>query len=301
MKRKSLLILIFGIFSVFWAIGTYNVSYAACSNCNAGKHTSCSSKGYTQVENPTWHYIYCCCGKVAQQHENHTVSGYLNTSTYCYKCVCGYKALHNKSGGYCSKAHCPYHSSKRLCSRGCKHAKWVNCVGHTYGSWKYDATNHWKKCTYSSSCTATSSKGAHIDGNSDGKCDVCGYKMKINVTKPTATTTSFTYTGSVQSIVFSGFSSSTMTLSGGSATNAGSYTATVSLNNTATHQWADGTTGNLSFTWTINRASISVPTGKNYTYDGSSKTGVSSGTGYSLAGTVTATNAGNYTATATPD
>ena len=301
MKRKSLLILIFGIFAVFWAIGTYNVSYAACSNCKAGKHTSCSSKGYTQVENPTWHYIYCCCGKVAQQHENHTVSGYLNTSTYCYKCVCGYKALHNKSGGYCSKAHCPYHSSKRLCSRGCKHAKWVNCVGHTYGSWKYDATNHWKKCTYSSSCTATSSKGAHIDGNSDGKCDVCGYKMKINVTKPTATTTSFTYTGSVQSIVFSGFSSSTMTLSGGSATNAGSYTATVSLNNTATHQWADGTTGNLSFTWTINRASISVPTGKNYTYDGSSKTGVSSGTGYSLAGTVTATNAGNYTATATLD
>ena len=97
MKRKSLLILIFGIFAVFWAIGTYNVSYAACSNCKAGKHTSCSSKGYTQVENPTWHYIYCCCGKVAQQHENHTVSGYLNTSTYCYKCVCGYKALHNKS------------------------------------------------------------------------------------------------------------------------------------------------------------------------------------------------------------
>ncbi len=300
MKRKSLLILIFGIFAVFWAMGVNNVSYAACSNCTAGKHTSCSFLGYTQVEDPTWHYIYCCCGKVAQQHQNHKVSSYINTSSKCYKCVCGYKVSHNSSGSKCSKAHCPYYTKAR-CSRGCNHALWVNCVGHTYGStWKKNATKHWKQCTYGS-CTSKSSEANHTDSNNDGKCDTCGYQMKINLTKPTATTTSFTYTGSTQSIVLSGFDSSTMTLSGSSATNAGSYTATVSLNDTTTHQWSDGTTANITFTWTINRAAISIPTGKSYTYDGSSKTGVSNGTGYSLGGTVTATNAGTYTATATPD
>ena len=190
-----------------------------------------------------------------------------------------------------------------MCDGPCKHATWSgsHCQGHTYGStWKNDAIKHWKQCTYGS-CKSTKSEANHTDSNNDGKCDTCGYQMKINLTKPTAITTSFTYTGSAQSIVLSGFDSSTMTLSGGSNTNAGNYTATVSLNNTSTHQWSDGTTANVTFSWTINRASILVPTGKNHTYDGSSKTGVSSGTGYSLGGTVVATNAGTYTATATPD
>ncbi len=53
---------------------------------------------------------------------------------------------------------------------------------------------------------------------------------------------------------------------------------------------------NGSGTITANYA-VDIPTGSNYTYDGSSKTGVASGTGYSRSGTYTATNAGNYTAT----
>ena len=226
----------------------------------------------------------------------------LGGKSYCYRCKCGQKFYHNTKGGYCDKVHCKYHETL-MCDGPCKHATWSgsHCQGHTYGStWKNDATKHWKQCTYGS-CKSTKSEANHLDGDNDGKCDTCGYQMKINLTKPTATTTSFIYTGSAQSIVLSGFDSSTMTLSGGSATNAGSYTATVSLKNTTTYQWSDGTTANVTFTWTINRASISVPSGKNYTYDGSSKTGVANGTGYSLGGTVTATNAGTYTATATPD
>lgn len=302
MKKKYLLILMIGIFAVFWAMGAGEVAEAAviCSNCQNSNHSSCSNPTYKNNGSSGHTQTCCCTTKFSINVAGHSKTTYVNTASTCWKCVCGYTESHNSSGSKCSKAHCPYYTKAR-CSRGCNHALWVNCVGHTYGStWKNDATKHWKQCTYGS-CTATSSEANHEDTNNDGKCDTCGYQMKINVAKPKATTTSFIYTGSVQSIVLSGFNSSTMTLSGGSNTNAGSYTATVSLNNTTTHQWSDGTTANVTFSWTINRASILVPSGKNHTYDGSSKTGVSSGIGYSLGGKLTATDAGTYIATATLD
>ena len=60
---------------------------------------------------------------------------------------------------------------------------------------------------------------------------------------------------------------------------------------------AAGTTGDLAFgaTWLEN---VEPPTGTDYSYDGTAKTGVPSGTGYTLTGDATATAAGNYTATA---
>ena len=45
---------------------------------------------------------------------------------------------------------------------------------HSHSSeWKTDANNHWKEC----SCGDKANVGAHNDGNSDGKCDVCDYQM----------------------------------------------------------------------------------------------------------------------------
>ncbi len=46
---------------------------------------------------------------------------------------------------------------------------------------------------------------------------------------------------------------------------------------------------------------IDVPTGKTMTYNGKAQTGVAAGTGYTLSGTTSATNAGSYQATATLD
>ena len=300
MKKKYLLILMIGIFAVFWAMGAGEVKYGACLQCKKGNHMKCSSLSYKNKGENSGHSIVCCCRTISPlvKHDVDVLGG----KSYCYRCKCGQRFYHNTKGGYCDKVHCKYHETL-MCDGPCKHATWSgsHCQGHTYGStWKNDAIKHWKQCTYGS-CKSTKSEANHTDSNNDGKCDTCGYQMKINLTKPTAITTSFTYTGSAQSIVLSGFDSSTMTLSGGSNTNAGNYTATVSLNNTSTHQWSDGTTANVTFSWTINRASILVPTGRNHTYDGSSKTGVASGNGYSLGGTVTATNARTYTATATPD
>ena len=302
MKKRNLLILILTMLIIFLTIGVSNQTYGACVKCKQGNHTSCTSPTYKQLS--SGHAKYCCCNSsYAMATAAHSVSSYVNTASTCYRCVCGYTEGHNTSGGYCPNAHCEYNSKPR-CSRGCSHAKWTSCRGHSYSStWSTNASNHWKVCTVVSSCSSVSSKAAHADTNNDGSCDTCGYAMVVatKVSKPTATSTSFTYTGSAQSIGLSGYDSSIMSLSGGTATNAGSYTAIVSLNDTTSYQWSDGTTSSVSFSWSISRASISVPTASNYIYDGSQKTGVASGTGYTISGTNTATNAALYTVTVTPD
>lgn len=47
---------------------------------------------------------------------------------------------------------------------------------HSFGNWQYDETTHWKKC----SCGATSQQGAHVDENTDGKCDLCQKQVAIS-------------------------------------------------------------------------------------------------------------------------
>ena len=73
---------------------------------------------------------------------------------------------------------------------------------------------------------------------------------KAQVTRPTVTNTNLTYTGSSQS---AGIATNALyTITGDtSATNAGSYSATVSLNNTSNYEWDNGTTGNLTLNWSI--------------------------------------------------
>ncbi len=65
-----------------------------------------------------------------------------------------------------------------------------------------------------------------------------------------------TYNGSEQTVTIGFFDSTYMNVSGNSQTNAGTYTATVSLKSTANTQWSDGTTANLSLNWTINKLSL---------------------------------------------
>ena len=171
MKKKILVLLLLTITILITLGGTSDTEAARiCSNCQAGNHVNCPNRGYTH--NSTSHSIWCCCGKTFANAEKHYNNHFLNDSTYCYICVCGYKEKHNTSGGHCSKAHCPYNSSRTLCNRGCNHAKWVNCRDHSYSStWTRTATHHWKKCTVSSSCTAKKSYGEHELEN--GKCKVC--------------------------------------------------------------------------------------------------------------------------------
>ena len=171
MKKKILVLLLLTI-TILITLGGASGTEAStiCSNCKAGSHARCPNRGYTF--NSTSHSIWCCCGKTFANAEKHYNSHYLNNSTYCYICVCGYKEKHNTSGGHCNKPHCQYNSSKTLCNRGCNHTKWTSCREHSYSStWTRTATHHWKKCTVSSSCTAKKSYGEHELEN--GKCKIC--------------------------------------------------------------------------------------------------------------------------------
>ncbi len=48
---------------------------------------------------------------------------------------------------------------------------------HTYSEdWSYDETHHWHAATCEHDVVAN--KGEHIDKDSDGKCDVCGYELE---------------------------------------------------------------------------------------------------------------------------
>ena len=83
----------------------------------------------------------------------------------------------------------------------------------------------------------------------------------------------FTYNGEAQGITITGFDSNTMTQTGSvTETNAGSYSATVSINNTNNYTWTDDTTTNLVFNWTINKIKLTKPTingSDSFTYKGS--------------------------------
>ena len=84
-----------------------------------------------------------------------------------------------------------------------------------------------------------------------------------------------------------------------SATNAGSYQATATLEEG--YIWADGTKESKTIDWTINKAvaKVTAPAGKTFTYNGTAKTGVAAGSKYTLTGTTKATKAGTYTVKAT--
>lgn len=126
---------------------------------------------------------------------------------------------------------------------------------------------------------------------------------KMNISIPSLSgTTSFTYDGNSKT-VSTNYDTTNVTQSGTiTSTNAGSFTVTWSLKNTSTMQWTDGTTGNKTATWTIEKLKINKPSisgTKSFTYDGGTKT-VS--TNYESAyvdqrGTTSASDAGDYTVT----
>ncbi|MCL2796736.1 MAG: YDG domain-containing protein [Firmicutes bacterium] len=122
--------------------------------------------------------------------------------------------------------------------------------------------------------------------------------IKTKIPKPTVTNSGLTYTGGVLSAGIA--TNPAYTVANGSGTNAGNYTATVSLTDTANYEWADGSTADLQLPWSIAKAKVAKPTltSAQFDYDGAAKTVVLSASGvYTLSNDITKTEAGNYTAT----
>lgn len=99
--------------------------------------------------------------------------------------------------------------------------------------------------------------------------------QKANITVPTQSG-SLTYNGGPQSPTWNNYDTAEMTIGGvTSGTNAGSYNAQFSLKDTVGTRWADGTTGDKTVAWSIQKAAGSLslsPTSMTLDADNPSKT-----------------------------
>ena len=78
------------------------------------------------------------------------------------------------------------------------------------------------------------------------------------VEKPSASAEEYTANGGEIVYLPVGFDAAIMEMTGGAATEAGEYTVTVSLKDTANYAWSDGSSDPVSFTWTIGEEEISL-------------------------------------------
>ena len=60
---------------------------------------------------------------------------------------------------------------------------------HTPSGWQSDDMDHWKVCTDSSCGALIGEKKMHTNSDPDGKCDVCGYQLPIEVPEEPDVTT----------------------------------------------------------------------------------------------------------------
>lgn len=154
--------------------------------------------------------------------------------------------------------------------------------------------------TYYFALFPISTEGA-VTTNAAGR--ITAIPNKIKLTAVPAQSGTLTYTGAELTPTFSNYNSAQLTISGVTKnTAAGTYVA--KFTPTSDYCWSDGTTTAKEVSWTIEKASISVPTtSSKFTYDGNQKTPV--WTGYdsskmTMSGNSTGTNAGNYTVSFTP-
>ena len=121
--------------------------------------------------------------------------------------------------------------------------------------------------------------------------------VKTKVEKPKAIVTSFEYDGTEKTLVIA--ASENYTVTGNTGTDAGEYTATVTLNENCC--WSDETTEPETISWAITKKEIAVPSYEvknDLTYTGEVQTGVTvaENAAYTLTGN-TGRNAASYTAT----
>ena len=119
-----------------------------------------------------------------------------------------------------------------------------------------------------------------------------------------ANKTNFTLSKTSITDIASGGGTDTFTVQPKTGLSAGIYTATVKVSGTGTGAGVTEQRFDVKFTVTAAATPIAVPTAiTGLVYDGTEKTGVSAGTGYTLGGDYEATNVGatDYTATATLD
>ena len=134
--------------------------------------------------------------------------------------------------------------------------------------------------TYPESTTAPTNTGKYTASVTiDGQTAKADFEItKAQVAVPDADSRKFVYNGTEQTYTVA--DSSLYTVTGNTQTDAGTYTVTVSLKDKTNSEWADGTTADLEYTFTIEKAESAVsgtpahPV-ENLTYTGKDQTLVS--------------------------
>ena len=104
------------------------------------------------------------------------------------------------------------------------------------------------------------------DGENSNNLEFGWLISKQQVTKPTWSTQTFTYSGNEQEFIVSG-TNENMTISGNFGTNAGSYSLKISLNDKDNFEWTDGTTDDLTQRWSISQKILTQPLINNSVYN----------------------------------
>ena len=177
----------------------------------------------------------------------------------------------------------------------------IASLGHLVDpNWSKNESTHWKICVRPGCGVTVVPNEAHMDTDEDGKCDVCEYPMIVLLGKPSVVGT-YTYNHNPQTATLSGFDPARMSVTGNVQTDAGTYTITVTINNTRKYHWTDDTTGPVYLTWIINPERIDYPGKTDHVYNGATQVGVVSGHGYTVGGDYQGIDAQTYTATVETD
>lgn len=83
---------------------------------------------------------------------------------------------------------------------------------------------------------------------------------KQALTKPTISDGTLVYDGTTQTLLLTGFAAETMSIVGNTGTDTGTYTATISLKDSANYEWADHSITDIELEWTIEKAALTKPT-----------------------------------------
>lgn len=140
------------------------------------------------------------------------------------------------------------------------------------------------------------------DGTVDVKYIPWSITKKV-IPIPIPTRSQYEYDGTQKTLIFNDVDLSSVTITNVTGTNAGTYTATVSLNNPINTEWTDGTIAQKTIPMIITKKviPIPVPTQTQFTYDGEEKEVVFNNldTDNVTIANNTATNIGTYSAIAT--
>ncbi|MBO5909891.1 MAG: hypothetical protein J6Q15_00120, partial [Clostridia bacterium] len=105
--------------------------------------------------------------------------------------------------------------------------------------------------------TITAKNNTNYTGSKSATFNIVAKEVEV----PTATTTSFVYNGSVQTLNIP--ANSLYTISGNTGTNVKEYTATISLKDKSNYAWPDGTTSDKTIDWEITKADVTLSMASN--------------------------------------